>query len=174
MNYAKHLNKLVLLGLWASCLSIRAEGTLPIPGNNPLPMNMNGRVNEVDERGATIPRPDLDLEVSIDSADGGAVEPKIRQRCRSGESFYPAGGSVSLGFDNFNIRGLCAPSAAPGRRQILATSEDSLVRLEGTMQPSNSAGRTRFEGELKREGVNSTAPQAPSAPGKRLIFKLDM
>ncbi len=173
MNTVKHLNKLLLVGLWASCLSIRAEGTLPIPGPKPLPANFNGRVNEIDERGVAAPRPDLNIEVSIDTPDGSSVEAKVRQRCRAGETFYPAGGQVAVGNEAFNIRGLCAPNAAPGRRQILATSEEALVRLEGTMQAVNATGMTRFEGELRHESVDSGAPQSPSEPGKRLLFKLD-
>ena len=180
MNYVKHLRKIVLLGVWASCLTIRAEGTLPIPGNKEaaLPFNLNGRVSEVDERGTVVPRPDLGMLVSIDVPQSASVDPKIRQRCRTGENFYPASGQVQVGIETFDIQGLCAPSIAPGKRQVLAVSEETLVRLDGMMQAPAADGTTKFEGEIQREPIVAPVPAPAPAPGipakaRRLIFKLN-
>lgn len=152
MKCTNRLEKLVLLGtLFAASMSIRADGTLPIPVSpDELPLTMNGAATDGNNRRRI-------LEVSVDQAWDNAGS-QLKSRCRSNENFYPAGGRIVIDSDSFAIKGICSRGAAPsGQKQIIATSGSELIQLDGTL---NGTSSITFNGQMKRESMYAPAPEA--------------
>lgn len=158
MKLTKPLEKIALLAGVLASLSIRAEGTLPIPITRAeLPLTLNGEAFPT----ASSPRRDL-MEVSVDEALSTASIGTYKARCRSGENFYPAGGRVVLGIDSFAIKGICSSgSAGNGQKQIIAANDVELVQIDGMMR---GAPATTFRGELKRVNLVGASPESSGRP----------
>lgn len=147
------LKKLLVLSSLVLNLTVRADGTLPLPRalleDGTLPLALSGQAS-----GGTTPSPieaTLGVSMKLNTPDlGSAVDPNLKS-CAAGESFYPAGGSVDMVNSrqeeiNYAIKGMCAPSnASSNHRQILATSPQHLARFDGTF---DTEART-FNGALK-------------------------
>lgn len=147
MKCTNRLEKLILLAtLLSGSVSIRADGTLPIPANpGDLPITLNGSATDGSSRRSA-------MEVSVDQSYDNSGS-QLKSRCRGGENFYLAGGRVMLGSDSFAIKGICSPGATPsGQRQIIATSGSEVVQLDGMLQGAPSMS---FNGQMKRETVGN-------------------
>ena len=163
MKCTNRLEKLAVLGtLLLATLPIRGEGTLPIPiSSEELPLTLNGQAVDGSNRRNV-------MEVSVDQAYDN-VSGQLKNRCRGQENFYPAGGRIVLGSDNFNIKGICSPGATPsGQRQIIAISGGELVQLDGVL---SGAPATTFSGTMKRENMGGSAPADGGSPQR---FRFDL
>lgn len=165
MKLTKPLEKIALLASMLVTLSIKAEGTLPIPITRAeLPLTLNG---EAFLNTGSVRR-DL-MEVSVDEARASGSLTTYKARCRSGENFYPAGGRVVLGIDSFAIKGICSIGAAgTGQKQIIAANDVELVQLDGMLR---GAPDTTFRGQLKR--VNLVGP-SPESSGRPATLSFDL
>ncbi len=158
MKLTKPLEKIALLASTLVTLSIRAEGTLPIPITRAeLPLTLNGEA--FPSTGS--PRRDL-MEVSVNEARTSGSLTTFKARCRSGENFYPAGGRVVLGIDSFDIKGICSVGAAgTGQKQIIAANDAEIVQLDGMLR---GAPATTFRGQLKRVNLIGASPESSANP----------
>ncbi len=158
MKLTMPLEKFALLATFLVTVSIRAEGTLPIPITKAeLPLTLNGEAFS----NPNAPRRDL-MEVSVDEARSSASVMSYKVRCRSGENFFPAGGRVVLGIDSFDIKGICSNGAAgSGQKQIIAANEAELVQLDGELK---GAPATTFKGQLKRVNLVGANPESTGLP----------
>lgn len=173
MNIANPCKLFLIVSTLAAGFAVRADGTLPIPvAETELPFLMNGSALE-STTGIGSSTTTLDISMTLDAANPNvSVNPKLRERCRSTESFYPASGSVQVAEELFDIQGICAPGqAVAGRRQVIATSTGRILQFDGNFAV-NGAQAKSFKGELLKIDSVTTTPESGANGTKVITFEL--
>lgn len=171
MNIVNPCKTLLLVGAVVFSWKASAEGTLPFAegtlpfalSHDQLPFSLNGRAFEVGG-GANV-----DVQMQISGANA-AVSDKLKSRCRSYETAFPAQGTVVVGEESFRVQAICAP-AGNGARQILAQNAGRILQFDGTFMTDGSRP-FGFNGELKRTDSVTTSPESGSSGSQKMLFEL--
>ncbi|RYZ60067.1 MAG: hypothetical protein EOP07_02005 [Proteobacteria bacterium] len=174
MNIANPCKLFLIVSTLAAGFSLRADGTLPIPvAETELPFLMNGAALESTTTSVGSSSTTLDISMTLDVANPTAeINPKLKERCRKTESFYPAAGSVQVAEELFDVQGICAPGlATAGKRQIIATSTGRVLQFDGSFAVS-AAKQKSFKGELLKIDSVATTPETGASGTKVITFEL--
>ena len=175
MNIANPCKLFLIVSTLVAGVAVRADGTLPIPvAETELPFLMNGSGLKSTTGGGSSTTPlALDISMTLDVADPTAViDPKLEARCRKTENFYPAGGSVQIDEDLFDVQGICAPGLATvGKRQVIATSTGRVLQFDGSFVVSAAKAKS-FKGDLLTIDSVTTTPESGATGTKIITFEL--
>ncbi|RZA20670.1 MAG: hypothetical protein EOP10_17750 [Proteobacteria bacterium] len=177
MNIANPCKVLVLVGAVAfGGFALRADGTLPIPHSDTdvqFPLLMGGAATQTVDAAST----DLDISMTLDLPDTTIAPADLIKAC--GRSTfapvaYPASGTVQVGIDLFNIRGLCAPSTGSStKRTVVASTSGRLLQLDGDFKVSPSTRKLNFAGSALTFDSVTTSPESGGQTTKVITFKMD-
>jgi len=158
-----HLRKLALLSSLALSFSVKADGTLPLPVGNKLPLEMAD--STLGDR----------LAMSIENMSTNAeAQPSIGGTvpCKAGDEFKSAVGSVTLNQQTLNVLGVCAPKTAAGsaalRRTVVTSDqgEQTFILFNGNIDDLKTM--KRFSGSI------SVSPLAPGVGPEALPRTFDL
>jgi hypothetical protein len=176
MNIANPCRVLVLFGALALGFGVRADGTLPIPNadsNVQFPLLMGGAATETVNATAT----DFDISMTLDLPESTAAAADLIKTCSKSTLVpvaHPASGTVQVGIDLFNIKGLCAPKTGTStKRTIVAATTGRLLQLEGDFKISTSTKKLSFAGKVLTLDSVATLPESGEANAKVITFKMD-
>ncbi len=174
MNIANPCKLFLIVSTLAAGFAVRADGTLPIPvAETELPFVMNGSALESTTGVGSSTTNPLDISMTLDAADPtAAINPKLKSRCRTTESYYPAAGTVQIAEDLFDVQGICAPGVATtGKRQVIATSTGRILQFDGNFIVSPTKGKS-FKGDLLKIDSVTTTPESGVISSKVITFEL--